>query len=356
MYKDDKDNENVVYEIKQKKRSTKYIVLIVFALILIIVASNSMFILKEGESALVQRFGRIEAIYMRDANAVVKEQIAERSEVSLILGTGLKFKIPFIDNVIKYPSKLILYDSPPREVLTLDRHRLYFDNTAQWRIDNPLLFYEAYNNIDGAKERIDDVLYSEMRISVGRLNSYVLISDRETSGQMLIDMAEAVSANFVQQGISVVDIRIKRTDLPSETYASIYNRMNTERQRVAAENRSEGERDLLMIRSETDRRVISITSQAEREAQEIRGFGDSEAARIYNEAYGRDPEFFEFYNLLDTYRQTMGTSSTLIVPLDSPFAKYLLGVEMGQGDGSTVPRPPVPHNNGADDNDATFED
>jgi len=324
------DPDNVVYEIKPKKRSTKYVVIAVIALILLVVASNSMFVLREDESALVQRFGRIETVYMREVTDTVREQIASRPDVVLRTGTGLKFKVPFIDNVIKYPSKLILYDSPPREVLTLDRHRLYFDNTAQWRIDNPLLFYEAYNNIDGAKERIDDVLYSEMRISVGRLNSYVLISDRETSGQMLLDMAYAVSASFVQQGISVVDIRIKRTDLPSETYQSIYNRMNTERQRVAAENRSQGERDLQIIRSETDRHVISITSEANRRAEEIRGEGDSEAARIYNEAYGRDPEFFEFYNLLDTYRQTMGSGSTLIVPLDSPFAKYLLGIPLSQ--------------------------
>jgi len=323
------ENENVIYEVKTKKNpvSKKYFIIGIIIFLLIIVASNSVFILREDESALVQRFGRIEAVYMRDVTDAVRTQFDERPDVALRIGTGLKFKIPFIDNVIKYPSKLILYDSPPREVLTLDRHRLYFDNTAQWRIDNPLLFYEAYNNIEGAKERIDDVLYSEMRIAVGRLNSYVVISDRETSRQMLLDMAHAVSANFVQQGITVVDIRIKRTDLPSETYASIYNRMNTERQRVAAENRSEGERDLLRIRSETDRRVISITSEAERRAEEIRGEGDSEAARIYNEAYGRDPVFFEFYNLLETYRQTVGSRSTLIVPLDSPFAKYLLGAE-----------------------------
>jgi len=350
MYEDD----NVVYEVKTKKKPNKYIVFGLIAIVLIIVLANSVFILREDESALVQRFGRIEAVYMREASDTVREQIASRTDVTLHLGTGLRFKIPFIDNVIKYPSKLILYDSPPREVLTLDRHRLYFDNTAQWRIDNPLLFYEAYNNIDGAKERIDDVLYSEMRISVGRLNSYVLISDRETSGQMLLDMAEAVSANFIQQGISVVDIRIKRTDLPSETYESIYNRMNTERQRVAAENRSEGDRDLLMIRSETDRRVISITSEAERRAEEIRGEGDSEAARIYNEVYGRDPEFFEFYNLLDTYRQTVGGSSTLIVPLDSPFAKYLLGVmPSAEPVGVDMPVEPVnpeePSQTGSDD-------
>jgi len=324
-------NENVfdadiIYDVKPKKKPNKYTIIGVGVFLLLIVLFNSFFVLREDESALVQRFGRIETVYMREASASVRSYINNRPNVNLRMGTGLKIKIPFIDNVIKYPSKLILYDSPPREVITLDRHRLYFDNTAQWRIDNPLLFYEAYNNIDGAKERIDDVLYSEMRISVGRLNSYVLISDRETSRQMLLDMAEAVSANFIQQGISVADIRIKRTDLPSETYASIYNRMNTERQRVAAENRSEGERDLLMIRSETDRRVISITSEAERRAEEIRGAGDSEAARIYNEVYGRDPEFFEFYNLLGTYRQTIGRSATLVVPLDSPFAKYLLGI------------------------------
>jgi membrane protease subunit HflC len=315
-------SDNVV---KMKKRQGKYGFIIVAVFIVFIAVYNSFFYLNEDESALVQRFGRIETVYLREVTDTVRAQISERTDVALSKGTGLKLKIPLIDNVIKYPSKLILYDSPPREVLTLDRHRLYFDNTAQWRIDNPLLFYEAYNNINGAKERIDDVLYSEMRISVGRLNSYVLISDRETSGQMLLDMAEAVSASFIQQGISVVDIRIKRTDLPSETYASIYNRMNTERQRVAAENRSEGERDLLKISSETDRNVISITSDANRKAEEIRGEGDSEAARIYNEVYGRDPEFFEFYNLLDTYRQTVGNSSTLIIPLDSPFAKYLLG-------------------------------
>ena len=311
---------------KRRKSKNKYVIIVIVAIALLIVITNSLFTLREGESALVQRFGRIESVYMRVVSDTVRAQIEYYPEVSVYEGTGLKFKVPFIDHVIKYPSKLILYDSPPREVLTLDRHRLYFDNTAQWRIDNPLLFYRAYNNIDGAKERIDDVLYSEMRISVGRLNSYVIISDRETSGQMLLDMADAVSEKFVEQGISVVDIRIKRTDLPSETYTSIYTRMITERQRVAAENRAQGERTLLEVRSETDRSVITITSQAERDAEVVRGEADSEAARIYNEAYSRDPDFFEFYNLLDTYRQTVGSGSTIVVPLDSPFAKFLLGI------------------------------
>ena len=310
---------------KEGKALKRFLIIVVFILLLIFI-SDAYFFLEEGESALVQRFGRMEAVYMREVSDDVHRQLLEsQPDISVHSGTGLKFKIPFIDNVIKYPSMLILYDSPPTEVLTLDRHRLYFDNTAQWRIVNPLLFYEAYNNIERAKVRLDDVLYSEMRISVGRLNSYTIISDRETSNKMLLDMADSVSKIFSEQGITVVDIRIKRTDLPSETYANIYNRMNTERQQVAAWNRSEGERELLEIRSRTDREVIRITSAAERKAEEIRGEADRAAAAIYNAAYSRDPDFFEFYNLLDTYRLTVGQRSTMVIPLDSPFAKYLLG-------------------------------
>jgi len=312
---------------KAGKISRKYIIIGVIVVIILIISSNTFFVLEEGESALVQRFGRIESVYMRDVSDVIRAQLRDDdSTLRVHEGTGLKFKIPFIESVIKYPSKLILYESPPTEVLTRDKHRLYFDNSAQWRIENPLRFYTSFNNIESAKTRIDDRLFAAMRDSVGRLDSYVLISDRERSAAMLAEMARIISSDLIDGGISIVDIRIKRTDLPVETYESIYNRMNTERQRIAAQYRSEGERELLEIRSETDHRVISITSEAQRRAEEIRGEGDSEAARIYNDAYNRDPEFFEFYNLLDTYRQTVGQSSTLVVPLESPFAKYLLGI------------------------------
>jgi len=310
-----------------EKSPKKYIIIAVVVIVLLILASSTLFTLEEGESALVQRFGRIEAVYMRDVSDAVRAQLWDDDHTLRVHeGTGLKFKIPFIENVIKYPSKLILYESPPTEVITRDKHRLYFDNSAQWRIENPLRFYTSFNNIESAKTRIDDRLFSAMRDSVGGLDSYVLISDRESSSAMLADMARTISSDLIDGGISIVDIRIKRTDLPVETYESIYNRMNTERQRIAAQYRSEGDRELLEIRSETDRRVISITSEAQRRAETIRGEGDSEAARIYNEAYGRDPEFFEFYNLLETYRQTVGQRATLVVPLDSPYAKYLLGI------------------------------
>ena len=336
--------------VKKKKGSVKFLIIAIIAIILMIVLSNSMFVLYEGESAIVQRFGQVVAVHMRDIPDSTRAHIDTLDEVSIHSGTGIRFKIPFIESVIKYPSKLILYDSPPREVLTRDRHRLYFDNTAQWRIDNPMLFYMAYNNIDSAKERIDDVLYSEMRVSVGQLDSYDIISNRSVSGNMLQSLAKAVSDSFVEQGITVMDIRIKRTDLPSETYESIYNRMNTERQRVAAENRAEGERTLLEVRSDTDRQVMLITSEAERDAERIRGEADSRAAQIYNDAYSNDPEFFEFYNLLDTYRLTVGNRSTMVVPLDSPFAKYLLGIP------ADPPPPPQEQEQEQDVPEAAIED
>jgi membrane protease subunit HflC len=332
-----KMSEKVVTINKGPKKTVMALVVLV---ILVIVAANAFFILEEGESALVQRFGEIRGVYVREASDTLRSQFAAET-ARLHIGTGLKFKVPFIDNVIKYPSKLIHYESPPTEVLTFDKHRLYFDNSAQWRIENPLRFYMRYTTIDRAKQRIDDALYSAMRVSVGRLDSYVLISDRESSSAMLAEMARTISEELVQEGISIVDIRIKRTDLPVETYESIYNRMNTERQMIAAQYRSEGEQALIQIRSATDREVIRITSEAQRDAEEIRGAADEEAAGIYNRAYNNDPEFFEFYNLLDTYRQTIGHGSTLVVPLDSPFAKYLLGVTPEAVPAVVVP-PPSP--------------
>ena len=310
----------------ENKKNRKPIIIAAVAVILLIIVSKSFFLLHEGESAILQRFGNIEAVYMREASPEVEAEIKGRG-VALRLGTGLKFKIPFIDEVTWYTSKLVLYDSTSNEVLTRDRHRLLFDNTAHWRIDNPLLFYENHGTIPAAKNVIEGILFAEMRVRVGQVESYELISNREVSGKLLEDVRTEVNTIFAGRGdgLSIVDIRIKRTDLPEETYNSIHTRMITERQRIAAEHRAEGERELTEIRSATDREVAEITSTARYEAEVIRGRADSEAARIYNDAYSSDPEFFEFYNLLLTYRQTVGRSSTMIIDRDDPFAKYLFG-------------------------------
>ena len=321
--------------------SKKTLIILCVATIILIVLANSFFVLNEGESAILQRFGNIEAVFMREAAPDIKADI-EGKGVSLRVGTGLKFKIPFIDEVTKYTSKLILYDSTSNEVLTRDRHRLLFDNTAHWHIENPLLFYQNHRTINAAKNIIEGILFAEMRVRVGQVESYELISDRAVSGKLLQDMVDSVNAIFRERGdgLSIVDIRIKRTDLPQETYNSIHNRMISERRRIAEEYRAEGDSVLLEVESEANLEVDTITSEARARAEEIRGEADAEAARIYNEAYSRDPSFFEFYNLLETYRLTVGNRTTMIIDRNDPFARYLFGVTPESRPVVTAPPPP----------------
>ena len=313
---------------------TVKIILGVIAFAALITVLNAFFIVHEGESAIVQRFGRIESVYIREDMPEMSEIYSQLDYegygyVKVFVGTGLKLKVPFIDNVIKYSNKLTTYDTPARGVITADKKELTFDNNAQWRIENPVLFFTAVRTMSNATDRIDNIVYARMRDKVGKMDSHVLIADKEAVMKMLDELAEEVTVQSKTFGVTVVDIKIRRTDLPSDIYQSIYNRMNTERERIAEQYRSEGDEEAIKIKSDTDRQVTVITSQARRQAEILMGEGDAEAARIFNETYGRDPEFFTFYNMLLTYRETIGASTTLVIPSTSPFAKYLMGSETG---------------------------
>ena len=338
---------------EKKKGSSKLVIVAIIVILLAIVAGNSFFLLYEGESAIVMRFGRIISVHMNEVTPEVRTQlVAHRDNPTINEGTGIRFKVPFIDNVVRYTARLIPYDSPPTEVLTRDRERLFFDNIAVWRIINPVEFYEAYTTISSAKQRINDILYAEIRVGVGTHDAYQIISVREVSNAMLTEITERVTSELFHTGIEVIDIRIRRTDLPPETFDSIHRRMNAERERVAAENRSEGDRENYRIRSYTDRQVTYLITAAERTAEEIRGKGDARAAQIYNEAFSRNPQFFEFYNLLETYRLTIGSGTTLVIPLDSPFAMYLLGIQQDMGlVVEAAPPPPAQNDNGNGDDE-----
>jgi membrane protease subunit HflC len=305
----------------------KTILIFAIVFVLFVTAVNSIFLLREDECALVQRFGEIIGIYVKQATP---DLLADASVygVNVYEGTGPKLKIPFIDTSIKYSTRLRTDDTPERSIITSDKKTLYFDNNAQWRIENPMLFLMAVQNYATASSRIDSILYSLMNEKVGKITATVLITNKEANEKMLDELAAEINNEAKKFGVNIVGINIKRTDLPKENYESIFARMNSERSRIAAQYRSEGEEEAIKIRSATDREVMIITSEAYRKAEELRGEGDSEAARIYNEAYGKDASFFEFYNLLQTYRVTLGSSTTLVIPLDSPFAKYLLGAEM----------------------------
>lgn len=305
------------------KKSMKTILIAAAAIIAAALLADGAFVLNEDESAIVERFGRIEAVFVREETPALSQAVSGYN-VKLHTGTGLHFKIPVIDSVVKYSSKLLTYDTPAQQVIASDKKILFFDNNAQWRIDNPLLFRMSVGNVETARERIDYYMYSLIREKVGKIDSTTLISDKQTIEDMLLDLDKEVTQQTSKFGVTVFDIRIRRTDFPQENYASIYNRMVTERNRIAAQYRSEGEEASIEMRSHTDQQVTVITSEAAKEAEILKGEGDGEAARIFNEAYGRTPDFFEFYNMLETYRQTIGSETTLVIPMDSPFAKYLL--------------------------------
>lgn len=304
------------------------------ALLLIIVAANTFFVVEEYESAVVMRFNMIIATHVRSGGGELKNELAadqKFSYVNVYEGAGLKVKIPFVDSVVKYDNRLQTYDTPARQVITVDKNKLMFDNNAQWKVTNPVLFNVTMGSFAYARERIEDIMYSHMNEKVGKLSYHTLITDKDMTENMLLELARDVTDVTRQYGVEVYDIRIRRTDLPAENYASVYNRMITERGRIAAQYRSEGDEEAIKIKADTDRQATVVVSEAYRTAEVLKGEGDAEAARIYNEAYSKDFNFYEFYNMLETYRKTLGEKTTLVIPLDSPFAKYLLDGRMSSG-------------------------
>ncbi|MHB1484451.1 MAG: protease modulator HflC [Saccharofermentanales bacterium] len=309
----------------------KNIVIIVILAVLLIGFGLCTFQLNENESAAVLRFGRIVSVYVKtqaaaqNVTAGLSSEDARLVDITVHYGTGLKFKLPFIDSVKKYNNMLLTYDTAPRQVITSDKKKLIFDNNAQWRIENPALFEVSMGRVEEAQKRLDDILYSMMNEKVGKMDSNTLITDKDEVEKMQNDLAVQVSDTMKAYGISVFDIRVKRTDLPEENYDSVYKRMITERERIAAQFRSEGDEDALKARSDTDRQIMILLSEAKNKSETIKGEGDAQAAKIYNDAYGKDVGFYEFYNTLEAYKLTIKNNTKLVIPSDSPFAKYLFG-------------------------------
>ncbi len=311
--------------------SKKFWILIASIVLLVIAFNLCTFQMNENESASVLRFGRIISVYVKtDAQAATVQagldsQSDKLGQVKVYVGTGLHLRVPFVDQVKKYNNMLLTYDTAPRQVITSDKKKLIFDNNAQWRIDNPALFEITMGRVEEAQKRLDDILYSKMNEKVGKITATSLITDKVLVEQMQIDLAKEMTDTMMAYGIEVFDIRVKRTELPQENYDSVYKRMISERQRIAAQYRSEGDEEALKMRSDTDRQIVILLSEARRQAEILKGEGDAEAARIFNDAYGTDPGFYEFYNTLEMYKATVGANTTLVIPSDSPFAQYLFG-------------------------------
>lgn len=302
---------------------------VVGIIILLAIFFNAfLFTVDEREQVVVKQFNEVVKVIVDEKNAEIEKNIKENKQlknVKVIQGKGLHFKIPFIQNTESFTNMLLTYDTNSREVITKDKKKLVLDNFAQWKINNPALFIISLRNERVAHTRLDDIIYSKLNEEIGKVDAQVVISDKNYIKNVLKRVTQNTNEQLKDYGIQVIDIRIKKTDLPEENYNNIFNRMTTERARAAKTYRSEGREEAQKIRSEADKQATIIEAQAYEQAEKIIGQGESEALKIYAEAYNKDPEFYAFWKTLQTYKATLKDKTKIVIDKNSEFAKYLFG-------------------------------
>jgi membrane protease subunit HflC len=234
---------------------------------------------------------------------------------------GLYLKLPFIQNVLYFDKRLLDYDASPKELLTKDKQQLVIDNYVRWRIHDPLQYYRTLRTESGAQSRLDDVVYSNLRETLGRHTLRDVVNERRAV--LMQEVTTRSDQKAREYGIEIVDVRIKRADLPEKNELNVFNRMRTERERQAKKFRAEGDEEARKIRSEADKQVQILLAEARQQAEIMRGEGDAVAVKIFADAYGRDPEFYELVRTLEAYRKTIGEGTTVILSPNSDFFRLL---------------------------------
>ena len=274
------------------------IVIILF--LLLFVAINSVYIVYQPEQAIVLQFGE---------------------PMRVVQDAGLKFKVPFIQNVVFYDKRLLNLDPPAQEVVLNDKKRLDVDSFTRYRIVDPLKFYKTVRNEYQAQSKLEEIVNSSLRKVLGRCTLTELLSEQRT--KIMNDISANVKRDAEAIGVNVADVRIRRADLPIEVMQAINARMKTERERDAKEFRAMGQQEAQNIRATADKEATIIVAEAEKKSQITRGDGDREAVNIWNKAVGQDAEFYDFYRSLEAYRNSLSDDETsLVLSPDSEFFKY----------------------------------
>lgn len=238
-----------------------------------------------------------------------------------IVKPGLNFKIPFIQSATVFEKRLLEYDSAPNTILTEDKKNLILDNYAQWKISDPLRFMQTMRTQALAQSRLDDIIYSSLRVQLGTHLMHEIVSTMRDS--LMHKVTQNANMTSAEYGIEIVDVRIKRADLPRENEQAVFDRMKAERERMAKQFRSEGDEEAVKIRAETDKDREIILADAYKEAQVIRGDGEAQAIKIYADAYRQDPDFYEFVRTLDAYKEVFDDKTKLVLTPESDFLSYL---------------------------------
>lgn len=234
---------------------------------------------------------------------------------------GLYFKVPFIQDVTYFDKRLLDYDSSPQEVITQDKKTLFIDNFAKWRIVDPLKVFQAFQTQRGALRRLDDIIYSELRVELGRHDLPDIVS--KTRSEIMVIVTQRANEKAAVYGLEIHDVRIKRADLPEQNEKAVFARMQAERERQAKQYRAEGAEEAQKVRSDAEKDREILLAGAYKEAEQIRGDGDAKAFKTYSSAYRQDPRFFEFTRSMEAYKKTFAHNSTMVLTPDSEFLKYL---------------------------------
>jgi modulator of FtsH protease HflC len=243
--------------------------------------------------------------------------------VRTITEPGLHAKIPFLQTVHRFDKRVLATDADPAEYLTLDKKRLVVDYVARWQIKDPLTFFISVATLDGARARIEDIVFSELRQAIsGQDFAPVTSEHREPTMDAVANAARARTAAF---GIELIDVRIKRADLPREVQQSVFARMVAERGRIAKRYRSEGEEEAAKLRAETDKQREIILAQAYDRSQRLHGEGDAAATAVYAGAYEQNPRFYSFVRTLEAYDDILTPETLLVLPGDAAMFRLLSG-------------------------------
>ncbi len=274
--------------------------IIVAVIILAFLLQQSAFIIGEGQQGIVLEFGK---------------------PVRTIREPGLYFKYPFVQDLIARDKRILAAEARPAEYITLDKKRLTVDTVSRWKINDPLVFYQSVTDEKGAIALLNNIIMTGLRQEVAKRNFKSFI--REDREKIMDQVTKLTGEEALRFGIRVIDVRIKRVDLPEEVQASVFARMKAERERIAKRYRAEGEEQAKEIRANANKEKEIILAEAYRQSETLRGQGDAEATNIYAEAYSKDPEFYSFARHLEVYQKSFSSDTTMLLRPDSSLLRYL---------------------------------
>lgn len=285
------------------RNSAAAIIALAVLVVALMAAAGTMFTVSQTEQAVVLRFG---------------EPVSGRERVT---DPGLHFKVPFIESVVILDKRLLDLETPQQEVLTHDNQRLLVDAFMRYRIVDPLKFYQTVRTVEGGASQLQLVLNSTIRRVLGDASITDVVRDKRED--LMLQIRQLVNGEAENIGVAVADTRIRRADYPKEISAGVFGRMQTERQREAAEFRAQGAEKAATIRAKADRDVTVLLAESQQKADTTRGEGDAERNQVFNQAFGKDPDFFAFYRSMQAYQTGLNSNNTrLILSPDSNFFRF----------------------------------